>query len=183
MKQSFKKAVIIVVIMSIIGCSSCLTNPFVLQDSYKEFNIKNITDNRDEDYFTSENFSFTKIDNVVVVPTVKASVYGEYIIPVNIYSKTGTEAVRIKRVILKDNEGFSFENELNEEVVFEEDSESTYKDTVIGGRIEEETMNIVDGKEYELIIEAEVDNNGNISSKTIVYEIVVIGYRSLVWPT
>ena len=183
MKQSFKKAMIIVVIMSIIGCSGCLTNPFVLQDSYKEFNIKNITDNRDEDYFTSENFSFTKIDNVVVVPKVRASNHGEYSIYVNVYSKNGTEAVRIKNVILKDNEGFSFANELNENVVFEENTESTYKGTVIGGRIEEETMNIVDGKEYELIIEAEIDNNGNITSKTIVYEIVVIGHRSLVWPT
>ena len=51
----------------ILGLCSCR-----MEESYKEFNIKNITGSVNENYFTSEDFSFARIQDVVIITEVNA---------------------------------------------------------------------------------------------------------------
>ena len=92
MKKELRNVMIIMLsIGMILGLCSCR-----MKESYKEFNIKNITGSVNDNYFTSEDFSFARIQNVVIIPEVKAINHEEYIIYISAYSKSGKEIVQIK---------------------------------------------------------------------------------------
>ena len=92
MKKALRSVMIIMLsIGMLLGLCSCR-----MKESYKEFNIKNITGSVNDNYFTSDDFSFARIQNVVIVPEVKAINHEEYIIYISAYSKSGKETVQIQ---------------------------------------------------------------------------------------
>ena len=152
-----------------------------LEESYKEFNIKDITDYQDEDYFSSKRFDFARVGGVVIVPVIKEGIH-EYIVWISAHSENASETVIIKKMLLKEKEIVLLNYDLNQEVEFKENGESAYKGT-IRARFTDEEVEIKSGKKFELVIEAEVIKNGTSISKSITYEIEVKGYRSFVLPT
>ena len=136
-----------------------------------------------ENYFTSEEFSFTRIQNVVIIPEIKAINHGEYVIYISAYSKTGKETVRIKNVIFKEKETILLHNELGSTIDFGENTNSLYEGWVNGGGFTEESVKIVDGKTYDIIIEVDVLDSGLNISKNLTFVIDIKGYKSFVWPT
>ena len=154
-----------------------------MEESYKEFNIKNITDNLSENYFTSDKFDFARLENVVFIPEIKEVNHGEYIIYISAYSETGTEQIKIKNVILKENEVVLLDHKLNKEILLEENSESIFEGWIDGGTFTEEEIDIIDGKEFDFIIQAEIIKEDKSVSENITFEILVKGYKSFVTPT
>ena len=179
MKKELRSVMIIMLsIGMILGLCSCR-----MKESYKEFNIKNITGNVNDNYFTSDDFSFARIQNVVIIPEVKAINHEEYIIYISAYSKSGKETVQIKNVIFKENETVLLNNELGNKIVFEQDANSIYDGWIDGGTFTEETLKVADDKKYDIIIEVEVFDNGLNISKKLTFEMDIKGYKSFVWPT
>ncbi len=162
----------------ILGLCSCR-----MKDSYKVFNIKNITGSVNDNYFTSEDFSFARIQNVVIIPEVKAINHEEYIIYISAYSKSGKEIVQIKNVIFKEKERVLLNNELGNRIEFEQNANSTYEGWIDGGTFTPETLKVADGKKYDIIIEVDVFDNGLNISKNLSFEMDIKGYKSFVWPT
>ena len=179
MKKALRSVMIIMLsIGMILGLCSCR-----MKESYKEFNIKNITGSVNDDYFTSDDFSFARIQNVVIVPEVKAINHEEYIIYISAYSKSGKETVLIKNVIFKEKEIVLLNNELGNMIVFEQNANSIYDGWIDGGTFTEETLKVANGKKYDIIIEVEVFDNGLNISKNLTFEMDIKGYKSFVWPT
>ena len=170
--------IIMLSIGMLLGLCSCR-----MKESYKEFNIKNITGSVNDNYFTSDDFSFARIQNVVIVPEVKAINHEEYIIYISAYSKSGKETVLIKNVIFKEKEIVLLNNELGNMIVFEQNANSIYDGWIDGGTFTEETLKVADGKKYDIIIEVEVFDNGLNISKNLTFEMDIKGYKSFVWPT
>ena len=154
-----------------------------MEESYKEFYIKTITDNINENYFESDEFGFEKIEGVVLIPEVKEINHGEYIIYISAYSETGTENILVKNIMLKDNKGDLLNYELNKDIKFDKTSEAMYEGWIDGGTFTEDEIEISDGKEFNLIVQVENKNYDETTSKKIVFEIVVKGYKSFVTPT
>ena len=179
MKKELRSVMIIMLsIGMILGLCSCR-----MKESYKEFNIKNITGSVNDNYFTSEDFSFARIQNVVIIPEVKAINHEEYIIYISAYSKSGKEIVQIKNVVLKEKETVLLNNELGNKIEFEQNSNSIYEGWIDGGTFTEETLKVADGKKYYIIIEVDVFDNGLNISKNLTFETDIKGYKSFVWPT
>ena len=152
-----------------------------LEESYKEFIIKDITDYKDEDYFSSDRFDFARVDDVVIIPTINPGA-SKYTLWISAHSENASETVIIKKMLLKEKEIVLLNYDLNQEVEFKENGESAYEGT-IRARFTDEEVEIKSGKKFELVIEAEVIKNGTSISKSITYEIEVRGYRSFVLPT
>lgn len=179
MKKELRSVMIIMLsIGMILGLCSCR-----MKESYKEFNIKNITGSVNDNYFTSEDFSFTRIQNVVIIPEVKAINHEEYIIYISAYSKSGKEIVQIKNVIFKEKESVLLNNELGNKIEFKQNANSIYEGWIDGGTFTEETLKVADGKKYDIIIEVDVFDNGLNISKNLTFEMDIKGYKSFVWPT
>ena len=179
MKKELKSVMIIMLsIGMVLGLCSCR-----MKESYKEFNIKNITGSVNDNYFTSEDFSFARIQNVVIIPEIKAINHEEYIIYISAYSKSGKEIVQIKNIIFKEKETVLLYNDLGNEIVFEQNATSIYGGWIDGGTFTEETLKVADGKKYDIIIEVDVFDNGLNTSKTLTFEMDIKGYKSFVWPT
>jgi hypothetical protein len=178
MKKELRYAIIMLVLGMILGLCSCR-----MSDSYKEFNIKNITGSVNDNYFTAEEFSFARIQNVVVIPEVKAINHGEYAIYVSAYSKSGKEIVQIKNVIFKEKDAVLLNNELGNKIEFKQKDNSMYDGWINGGTFTEEDLKVVDGKKYDIIIEVDVFDNGLKTSKKLTFEMDIKGYKSFVWPT
>lgn len=179
MKKELRSVMIIMLsIGMILGLCSCH-----MKESYKEFNIKNITGSVNDNYFTSDDFSFARIQNVVIIPEVKAINHEEYIIYISAYSKSGKETVQIKNVIFKEKETVLLNNELGNKIVFEQNANSIYDGWIDGGTFTEETLKVTDGKKYDIIIEVEVFDNGLNISKKLTFEMDIKEYKSFVWPT
>lgn len=179
MKKELRSVMIIMLsIGMILGLCSCR-----MKESYKEFNIKNITGSVNDNYFTSEDFSFARIQNVVIIPEVKAINHEEYIIYISAYSKSGKEIVQIKNVIFKEKETVLLNNELGNKIEFEQNANSIYEGWIDGGTFTEETLKVEDGKKYYIIIEVDVFDNGLNISKNLTFEMDIKGYKSFLWPT
>ena len=179
MKKELRSVMIIMLsIGMILGLCSC-----GMKESYKEFNIKSITGSVNDNYFTSEDFSFARIQNVVIIPEVKAINHEEYIIYISAYSKSGKEIVQIKNVIFKEKESVLLNNELGNKIEFEQNANSLYEGWIDGGTFTEETLKVADGKKYDIIIEVDVFDNGLNISKSLTFEMDIKGYKSFVWPT
>lgn len=179
MKKELRSVMIIMLsIGMILGLCSCR-----MKESYKEYNIKNITGSVNDNYFTSEDFSFARIQNVVIIPEVKTINHEEYIIYISAYSKSGKETVQIKNVIFKERESVLLNYELGNKIVFEQNANSIYEGWIDGGTFTEETLKVADGKKYDIIIEVDVFDNGLNISKNLTFEMDIKGYKSFVWPT
>lgn len=179
MKKELRSVMVVMLsIGMILGLCSCR-----MKESYKEFNIKNITGNVNENYFTSDEFSFARIQNVVIIPEVKAINHGEYVIYISAYSKNGKETVQIKNVIFKEKETVLLNNELGNTITFEQNTSSIYEGWINGGTFTEESLKVADGKKYDIIIEVDVLDNGLNISKNLTFEMDIKGYKSFVWPT
>ena len=179
MKKELRSVMIIMLsIGMILGLCSCR-----MKESYKEFNIKNITGSVNDNYFTSDDFSFARIQNVVIIPEVKAINHEEYIIYISAYKKSGKEIVQIKNVVFKEKETVLLNNELGNKIEFEQNSNSIYEGWIDGGTFTEETLKVADGKEYYIIIEVDVFDNGLNISTNLTFETDIKGYKSFVWPT
>lgn len=105
--------VIMLVIAMILGLSSCR-----LEDSYKEFFIKGISDNKNKEYFTSEEFDFARLEDVVIVPTIKEINHGKYQVFVSAYSEKGDEIVKINKVTIKSSDSDSVNYDLDGGIIF-----------------------------------------------------------------
>ena len=179
MKKELRSVMIIMLSISmLLGLCSCH-----MKESYKEFNIKNITGSVNDNYFTSEEFSFARIQNVVIIPEVKAINHGEYVIYISAYSKNGKEIVQIKNVIFKEKETVLLNRELGNKIEFKQNTNSIYEGWINGGTFTEESLKVPDGKKYDIIIEVDVFDNSSHVSKNITFEMEIKGYKSFVWPT
>lgn len=179
MKNIYRKigmsVLLITVLLSIMGCE--------MVESYKEFNIKNITDYLEEDYFNSDNFGFAKVENVVFIPEIKEIHHGEYIIYISAYSETGEEKIKIKNIIMSDSESVLLNHELNKNIVFKENANAVFEGWVDGGTFTEDDIEIKDGKEFDCIVQVEVLKDDTTVRDNISFEIYVKGYKSFRTPT
>ena len=153
-----------------------------MEESYKEFYIKNITDNVNENYFNSDKFDFAKIEKVVLIPEIKAINHGEYIIYISAYSEVGTENIVVKNVILKEDKDDLLNYELNKDIQFKKTPEGMYEGWIDGGTFTEDAIEIADGKVYDFIVQVESKKDDTTTLKNITFEIVVKGYKSFVTP-
>lgn len=170
--------IVMLFISTLFGLCSCR-----MEESYKEFTIKNITDNLNQNYFASDKFDFAKVENVVIIPEIKEVNHGKYIIYISAYSETGRESIVVKNVILKEDKDDLLNHELNKEIQFEKNSNAIYEGWTDGGTFTEEEIEMADGKEYDFIVQTEIIKNDATVSENIAFEIVVKGYKSFVTPT
>ncbi len=177
-----KKISICITFMLIIGILSVLPSCRI-RESYLEFNIKNITDNQSDDYFTSEEMNFAKLENVVFIPEIKAVDHQNYKIYLSAYSKSGEDKVIIKSVAMRDNENILLSSQVDKEMTFEKNDEAVYEGWIDGVTFTKQDVEIADGQEYSLEIEVEITKDGKILSEKITYEIIVKGHKSFVFPT
>lgn len=158
----------------LLGMTSCHT-----KKSLKEFNIKNITGFENEDYFTSNQFDFTRVEDVVIIPEIKEINYDEYIIYVTAYSKT-VKDVTVKNVCIKENEKTLWEHQLNKTVVFNENDQNIFTGVVSGKTFNKDDITITDGKKFNLIVQVEVQKDETSVISDIIFEVNVKAYKSLV---
>ena len=168
-------AVILVVCM-LLGLSSCR-----LEDSYKEFVVKGISDNNKE-YFTSEEFDFARLEDVIIIPTIKEINHGKYRIFVSAYSEKGEGTVNIDKVTIKESNTDLFNYDLDDRIIFEK-KHAMYEGTLEAGIFTEEMIEIFDGKEFNIVVKAGLLLNDEYFSKEITCEIKVKIYQSFVCPT
>lgn len=179
MKKALKGVMIFILCMAaLLGLCLC-----GLEDSITRFSIKNLSDNQSKDYFTSDEYAFARIQDVVIIPIIKAINHDEYTVYICAYSKSGEEAVQIKNMTFKEKESVLLTRELGKEIEFKENADSIYEGDVDAGSFTKEQLGVESGKEYTLSIEAEVTKNGLHVSEVIAFEIVVTVYKSLVTPT
>ena len=89
----------------------------------------------------------------------------------------------IKKVIFKEKDSIILNNELGRTIDFEENTNSLYEGFVNGGIFNEESVEVADGKKYDIIIEVDVLENGLNISKSLTFEMEIKGYKSFVWST
>lgn len=175
MKKAITKMTVFILLLCVItGLFSC-----TMTKSYTKFYINNITDNF-EDYFTSESFDFARIGNIVIIPEIKAINHEDYIIWIGAHSQKANEEVCIKSIILKENDEILLSNQADEKIIFECDGDTLYKGA-ISTTFAQDT--VVNENGYELVVTVEAIINGSSVEKTIVYDIFVKTYQSLVFPT
>ena len=175
MKKAIAQMTIFILLICIIaGLSSC-----TMTRSYTKFYINNVTDNF-EDYFTSESFNFARIGNIVIIPEIKAINHEDYIIWIGVHSQNANEEVCIKSIILKENDEILVSDQADEKIIFECDGDALYKGE-ISTTFAQDT--VVNENGYELVVMVEAIINGSSVEKTIVYDVFVKTYQSLVFPT
>lgn len=170
--------IVMLFISTLLSFCSCRMN-----ESYKKFNIKNVTDNLNENYFASDKFDFAKVGNVVIIPEIKEINYGEYIIYISAFSETGAEKIIVRNVVLKEDKDNLLKYELNKEIQLKKNSNAIYEGWIDGGTFTEVQIEIADGKEYDFIVEAEIIKKDATVSENITFEVDVKGYKSFVTPT
>lgn len=158
-------------------CPSCR-----LEDSYKEFFVKGFDSTIDKECFTSEKYNFATINNVIIKPSVKEVVHGKYRVFISAYSKTGSEMVKIKKVIIKDEYAEVSTFDLDECITFKNDSDEIHKGN-ISVEFTEEEMEIFNDKKFSIVVLTELSSEDGFYSKEITFEISVTIYQSFVFPT
>ena len=133
--------------------------------------------------FLSDDLSFAKILDVIIVPEIREINHGEYIIYISAYAKDDKQTINVKKVLIQEQEATLFTRELNEEIGLEKNNEAIYEGWIDGGTFSKTDLEVTDGKRYQLIIEVEVTNDEDALSKCISYEVVIKGYKSFVLPT
>ena len=178
MRKTIKKLISAFLFVTLLFLCSCR-----LIEVGREFYIKNITDHLDEDYFTSKNFEFAKVDSVVFVPYIRGWSEG-FVVYIRVYSKTGAECVTIKNIYIRDHEDVLLTCQLNKKISFKQTDDLLYLGR-LDGRLEydnviftDEQVEIVSDKEYDLIVSVEVVNGDITISHSITYECVVVIYKS-----
>lgn len=172
-------AVILLSISMIFSLFSCL----LIQENYKWFEFKDIVSSEDNNYMLPEN-SFTTVEDVVIIPYIKAITDDGYSIYVYFWSKTGKESVQINNILIKDNEtvlldydginkDFDKENPFYQDEEFEEISPGIFEGAIFVGLITEESFEMSYGKDYTFVLEVEVTKNDTPILKTINYTFVI----------
>lgn len=183
MKKIFVSIVIIIISIISISIIWLMLNLCRLEESFKEFYIKGITDNQNKDFFTSAEFDFARVQDVVIITKMKEINHGEYILYISAYSKQGKEDVQINKVVIKEQEDVLLECVLDKKIDFEKNATSIYKGWIVGSTFTDDVLKVSNGKIYDLIIEVEVINDGKYALKEMVFEVEVKIYKSLVLPT
>ncbi|MGN0517630.1 MAG: hypothetical protein ACI4II_02770 [Acutalibacteraceae bacterium] len=174
MKKFIRAITTILLIVILLGMTACHT-----KQSLKEFNIKNISGFENEDYFTSSQFDFARVEDVVIIPEIKEINYDEYIIYVTSYSKTEKE-VTVKNVCIKENEKTLLEHQLNKKVSFNKNAQNIFTGVVDGETFNKDDIAITDGKSFNLIVQVEVQKDDISVVTDITYEVNVKTYKSFV---
>lgn len=174
MKKCIKAIAAMSLIVILLGMTACHT-----KQSIKEFNIKNITGFENEDYFTSSQFDFARADDVVIIPEIKEINHDEYIIYVTSYSEIEKE-VTVKSVCIKENEKTLLEHQLNKRVEFNENAQNIFTGVVSGGTFNKDDIAITDGKNFNLIVQVEVQKDDTSVVSDITFEVSVKTYKSFV---
>lgn len=154
-----------------------------MEESYKEFNIVNITDFDEEDYFDSDELDFARIKGVVIVPEIKEIDWGEYIIYIAAYSKEKMGSITIKDVTLT-YDGNNFLNEkLDQDIVLKINQDDVYEGDVVGGIFTDDDVDISHGKELLMQVQVQVGDKAESQVKVINYDISITVYKTWVLPT
>ena len=193
MKRTLIKTLPIILLLCILwGFTSC----GIIVENPNKFIIENITDNPDKDYFSSEDYEFTRIETVVIIPHIMYS-NGNYIY-IEVCSETGSEQVLINQITLKENENDTLSANLNQEVTFEQKDESTYNGWVVKYLPHEalgeepylpwyKQMFVIDmiipqkEKNFTLVVEAELLKDGESVSRTITYNVTMLPHEYTKW--
>lgn len=154
-----------------------------MEESYKKFVIKNVSDRKNEDYYNSEKSDFARIKGVLIIPEIKEIKHGEYCIYISAYSEVKNEKITIKKISIKEDEELLLTYNLNENILIEEENQGIFEGWIEGGIFSDDTIKVVDGKTYILIVQVEVVTEKEGVTKDIEYEMNIKGYRSLVTPT
>ena len=179
LSNPLKQAQTIVVALSVIMLLSLCSCK--MEDSYKEFELKNVPDGAKVNYFTSDEFSFARIASVVIIPQIREINHGEYIVYITAMSEAGTESVTIKNCTLEAGPKKLLECDLNTEMMFEEKQSSLYESWIEGGTFV--NTDVAVGETYAFTVQAECEIDGVSSFETLCFEFVVKGYKSFVTPT
>lgn len=154
-----------------------------LVESYKKFDIENITDSSVEDYFTSSNLDFARIKDVVIDAEIKEIDWDEYVIYIGAYSQIKTEPITVKSVTLKSDDKTFFEEESNQDIVLEVSQDGVYGGYITGGVFIDDEKSISHGKKLTLQVQVQAGDGTESLTKVINFDVKVIVYKSWVLPT
>ena len=154
-----------------------------LEESYKEFSVKNIADNSSKNNFDSDELAFSQFQNIVIIPEIKAINHEEYIIYITALSRSGTESIKLSNLVFKEGASVLLSRELGKEIRLEENAESIYEGWTEGGTFTDKELNIASGKKYILEIGVAIAEDGVYHSENVKFEVTIKGYKSLVFPT
>lgn len=177
MKNIFKRIISLSLSLCMIfvlcACSACKMVPYTIR-----FNINNIPDSYTEDLFVSSDFEFTRLNGVVVRPSIKYAV--GYTIYLTIYSKTGKENVTVQKISVEDEGVVCAYFELNKEVTFVTNDEQLYMWHFEGWReensvfIREENLEEENHNVFDLIVTLEVKSDDTTVNRSIRYEVEML---------
>lgn len=153
-----------------------------MAESYKEFNIVNITDRSEKDYFDSDDLGFSRIKGIVIVPEVKEIDWGKYIVYIAAYSEEKMEQITVKNVKLICDGNKFFDEKIDQNIILEINQDNVYEGDVVGGIFTDDEVDISNGKEIFMQVQVQVGDESDSQEKTINYEIHVTIYKSLVTP-
>ena len=154
-----------------------------LKESYKDFHVAKIDDYVIEEYFSTEELDFARVEDVIIVPRIHAINHGEYIIDIKTYSQTGTEQVTVKNVIARAGENVFYKQETEQEATFSDSNNGIYMARAKGEVFYETDVDLSHGKQLFVTVQVQVEKDGQVTSKEINYEITITQYWSLVAPT
>ena len=191
MKNIFKRIISLFLSLCMIfvlcACSACRWVPYCTT-----FIIKNIPDDFSEDFFTSESFEFTRINDVVFKPCVYSGVNRNhdrgFHMDLDVYSRTCEEKVVIKRIRVEDEDMTSVCIEINEEASFEINENQIYEwcypsknDEYIEVFFSEEYVNLSNGNVFNVVIEVTVTNGDSTVETSLRYEVEVFVQSGPAW--
>lgn len=178
MVNYFSRLIIILISVSVLlGICACS-----IEESYKEFNISNVTGYTIDDYIYSNTLDFARINDVTIIPEIKEIQHGEYVIYISAYSSVEAECAMIKNVTLS-VEGKPFlEKELNTIIPMELNQYDIYEGYIDGGSFCDDLVDISNGQEMTLNIQLQVGEESEVVTKNISYEVFIKIYKSWVTP-
>lgn len=154
-----------------------------MKESYKDFYVSKIDDFTMEEYFTSNELSFARMDDVVIAPYIHATNHDEYTVDIILYSKLEQKQVTVKSVSIKEDEHIFFSQEIKQSDTLKRNENGIFQEWIRSGTFTGEEVNLSDGKKLYLTVQIQVEKGTQKTIEEICYEIVIIQYMSFLTPT
>ena len=162
----------------LLGLSSCF-----MKESYKDFHVSKIDDIPVEEYFTSNELSFARTNEVVIAPYIHATNHHEYTVDIILFSKQEQKSIKVKSVSIKEEENIFFSQEVNQNSSLKKSENGILEEWITSGIFTDEKINLSDGKKLYLTVEIQVKKGSQITVEEINYEVTIIQYKSYLTPT
>lgn len=167
----------------LLAISAVFLNSCRVSKSYGVLAYEVISECEEYEYLTSEMMEDFCINNIVVVPEIKAISHESYVVYFIAYSSIYNDSLSIRNIsIVSADDTVVFSSEDNTySIICAREEEGYFSGSIKAGLVDMNIMNAISGNSYSISLEAVAeDENGNQIQKEIYYYATVEQFISLV---